>query len=157
MEPLEVCPINNAHLVKNTRYIQHVIKCIKNNPQIKLIQCVYNARHWIAPEKIDDHCNSCPDARKASWSYVKTVLDAQNTGSIIDMTVIEDFEDFDKDISLRKKRPCESKLKPGDGTYVHKAHSLKLSRGSYQGYFPIPVNLVSYLILANQITWVARR
>lgn len=46
------CPFDEHHRVLKTNIQKHLMRCEKNHPTIKLVQCEFNKTHKIKPEKI---------------------------------------------------------------------------------------------------------
>lgn len=50
LEKTLICPYNDSHLIRISKFQRHLIKCEKQHPHIILDVCPYNASHRIKPE-----------------------------------------------------------------------------------------------------------
>lgn len=57
MDDLIRCPYDNNHLMKKTKYHGHLIKCMKQHPELAI--CVYNAGHRMSKKDMEAHIDIC--------------------------------------------------------------------------------------------------
>ncbi|XP_041926253.1 gametocyte-specific factor 1-like isoform X1 [Alosa sapidissima] len=57
------CPYDPNHLISQSRFPYHVLKCKKNHPELtsELKSCPYNARHMVLKDKLAGHLTTCAD------------------------------------------------------------------------------------------------
>ncbi|XP_052867426.1 gametocyte-specific factor 1-like [Anopheles cruzii] len=66
------CPFNRLHQVPPKTFGKHLVKCQRQNPEIKLERCPLNSYHMMPKEKIKEHLRTCP-SRGELELYQKTV------------------------------------------------------------------------------------
>lgn len=92
-DDLVTCPYNIAHTIQRGRFDNHLMKCSRNYPNMKLDTCFFNTTHRIKKGLMENHLQTCPD---------KARHDAQNIDIMVQtvtMTkaVIEDHTGQNED------------------------------------------------------------
>ncbi|XP_062372679.1 gametocyte-specific factor 1-like [Sardina pilchardus] len=59
------CPYDPNHMIRQSRFPYHVLKCKKNHPELtsELKCCPYNARHMVMKEELSKHMATCVDRK----------------------------------------------------------------------------------------------
>ncbi|XP_053673510.1 uncharacterized protein LOC128723770 [Anopheles nili] len=60
MSELKECPFDRSHHVSAKSFPLHIVKCQRQNPDIKLARCPLNASHLMKEEKLKEHVRTCP-------------------------------------------------------------------------------------------------
>ncbi|KAJ8985643.1 hypothetical protein NQ317_015139 [Molorchus minor] len=63
-----MCPYNRAHHIRRSRMNTHLVKCKKNYPDAKLIECDFNVDHKIPEPELQYHHENCPDKVKIEYT-----------------------------------------------------------------------------------------
>ncbi|XP_056648924.1 gametocyte-specific factor 1 homolog [Diorhabda carinulata] len=59
-----MCPYNSAHFIRRKVMNTHLVKCKKNYPEAKLVECDFNVTHKIPEPELQYHHDNCPDRKK---------------------------------------------------------------------------------------------
>ena len=60
---LKTCPYDMTHQIRPERMHYHLIKCMKNHPEVSMKICPYNGTHHLPASDIRSHLQECPDRR----------------------------------------------------------------------------------------------
>lgn len=59
-----MCPYNSSHFIRRKVMNTHLVKCKKNYPEAKLVECDFNVIHKIPEPELQYHHDNCPDRKK---------------------------------------------------------------------------------------------
>uniref|UniRef100_A0A182NC00 CHHC U11-48K-type domain-containing protein n=2 Tax=Anopheles TaxID=7164 RepID=A0A182NC00_9DIPT len=54
------CPFDRSHLVAPKSFPRHLVKCQRQNPDVKLARCPLNTSHMVKEEDLEQHLKDCP-------------------------------------------------------------------------------------------------
>uniref|UniRef100_A0A182R0K2 CHHC U11-48K-type domain-containing protein n=1 Tax=Anopheles farauti TaxID=69004 RepID=A0A182R0K2_9DIPT len=60
MSDFRECPFDRSHLVVAKSFSRHLVKCQRQNPEIKLVRCSLNTSHLVKEEDLKQHLKDCP-------------------------------------------------------------------------------------------------
>jgi len=63
-DDLVTCPYNIAHTIQRRRFDNHLMKCEKQYPLMKLETCFFNTTHRIKQGEMEIHLRTCSDKAK---------------------------------------------------------------------------------------------
>ncbi|XP_047145371.1 uncharacterized protein LOC101241717 isoform X1 [Hydra vulgaris] len=69
-----ICPYDPLHVITAQRFQRHIHKCRKNYPEKDLVQCSFNANHFVLRKDICQHLISCPDKPPVENNIIKLAI-----------------------------------------------------------------------------------
>ncbi|XP_065651326.1 uncharacterized protein LOC101241717 isoform X2 [Hydra vulgaris] len=69
-----ICPYDPLHIITAQRFQRHLHKCRKNYPEKDLVQCSFNANHFVLRKDICQHLISCPDKPPVENNIIKLAI-----------------------------------------------------------------------------------
>ncbi|XP_058061644.1 uncharacterized protein LOC131211963 [Anopheles bellator] len=84
------CPFNRLHQVPPKSFGKHLVKCQRQNPEIKLERCPLNSYHMMPKEKIKEHLRTCP-SRGELELYQNTVATTASSDAKYESNAIENL------------------------------------------------------------------
>ncbi|XP_067880681.1 gametocyte-specific factor 1-like isoform X2 [Heterodontus francisci] len=69
-DQLLVCPYDQSHRIRSSRFPYHLVKCRNNHPELANVikVCPFNARHRILKPEFKHHVLHCDDGKLAADS-----------------------------------------------------------------------------------------
>ena len=65
-----VCPYNPSHLVPETRFQVHLVRCRRSHQDTDMVVCSWNSTHVLPKGELKEHERNCPDSLKFLRSSV---------------------------------------------------------------------------------------
>ncbi|EDX03282.1 gametocyte-specific factor 1 homolog [Drosophila simulans] len=60
-DDLVVCPYDRSHRIRRVRMANHLSRCAKSHPSVKLFTCPYNSTHLYTAANMRNHVIECPN------------------------------------------------------------------------------------------------
>ncbi|XP_035915008.1 serine/threonine-protein kinase fray2-like [Anopheles stephensi] len=78
MSNVRQCPFDPLHIISAKSFAIHLVKCKRQHPEIKLVECYFDSSHLVKEEELKQHMRTC-SGRNHLLEY-KTTIDRTTTG-----------------------------------------------------------------------------
>ncbi|XP_049283127.1 uncharacterized protein LOC125763736 isoform X2 [Anopheles funestus] len=72
MSDCRECPFDPLHKIAAKKFAQHLVKCKRQHPDVKLVTCHFDTSHLVKEEMLREHMKTC-SGRKDLMQYKNTV------------------------------------------------------------------------------------
>ncbi|XP_023012818.1 gametocyte-specific factor 1 homolog [Leptinotarsa decemlineata] len=109
-EELIMCPYNKSHHIQRKRMAFHLVKCKKNYPESRIVNCDFNVTHKVPEVELQYHHENCPSRRNIELAVYEEAGSNTNRFPIQNLN-IEPDESWDdcNNTTYDAKANCENR------------------------------------------------